>query len=152
MKKTTTALLVFTCIVLSAAAQSSLSEETASMLRERSDEFMSYIFDGDYAAAFDFIRSVPTAISDSNIDSLESSASEQLEAVGQHYGDKIGYSYISTDTVSDFLARYRYAVRYEHHLIWWQIVYYRGMQEGEEAWFIDNISYDDDIQALLDSN
>ena len=147
MKRLAISVLLSTLVISGAFAQRTVDEKTVSELQIRSNAFIGLIYQGDYQEAFDFIRGYPRAISIEKLDALQASAEVQLEDIKQIYGEKLEAQYIGFHALSDFLLRFVYVVRYEWHIVWWKVVYYRG---AEDAWLCSSVSYDDNQDELMD--
>jgi hypothetical protein len=147
MKRLAIIMTIFLLATVSASAQRAIGEDTVQELQKRSSAFIALIYQSDYQKAFDFIRGYPSSISTENLDSLQASAAVQLEDIKQIYGEKLEVQYIGYNSLSNFLLRFVYVIRYEWHLVWWQVVYYRG---AEDAWLCTSVSYENDYEALFD--
>ena len=132
--------------ITSICAQRSTAEETVLELKNRSDQFISRIFETDYTAAFELARSFPLAISIERLTDLEETVKSQLPGILEVYGKILQAQYIGYNALSDFLLRFIYVVRFERHFIWWQLIYYRG----EVDWQLSSIKYNDDTDSLMD--
>ena len=116
-------------------------------LRERSDKFIGLIYEGRYQEAFELIRNLPIAISSENLSSLQDTVETQLDEIVNVYGDKLEVQFLGYNSISNFLVRYIYVIRYAYHFLWWQLVYYKG---PEDKWLLSSIAFDDDTKALMD--
>ena len=146
MKQIALSIVLCMFCIASLFAQRSIEEETIFELKDRSDRFMSMIFDADYEGAFEYARSFPLAISPERIASLEETVQSQLSGILEIYGKVLQAQYIGYNALSDFLLRFIYVVRFERHFVWWQLVYYRG----EFDWQLSSIKYNDDTETLMD--
>lgn len=146
MKRMIFALGICLLVTSPAIAQKTIDEETISELQQLSSQFMALVYEGKYQEAFDVIRNTPRAIGDEQLAALQSSAAEQLEQITGVYGAKLEAQYIGFNSLSNFLLRFIYVTRYERHIVWWQIVFYRG---ADDTWLFSTISYDDDMDALM---
>jgi len=107
---------------------------------------MAHVRDGDFVSAFDHARTLPLAIRDNSLDTLEEKATSQLAGIRDAYGEILEVQYIGYNALADFLLRFIYVVRYETGFVGWQLVYYRG----ESAWLLSIIRYNADAAALMD--
>lgn len=143
--------LVFPCLFLvvlvSVSGQRQVGEEVVDGLKNLGGTFVALVNEGSYAKAFELIRNAPRAIGDEQLDTLEESASQQLERVREAYGEILETQYIGYNSLSNFLLRFVYVTRYQRHIVWWQVVFYRGI---EDRWLFSSISYEDDVDALMD--
>ena len=146
MKASIATSLILLFSFTSAFGQRATGESEITTLRERSDQFMTHVRDGDFASAFDHARTLPLAISSDRLATLEEKATSQLSGILEVYGEILEVQYIGYNALADFLLRFIYVVRYETHFVWWQLVYYRGAS----AWQLSGIRYDDDSAALMD--
>ncbi len=139
-------LLLIWCVTIPVTAQRSIDDEEVAALRTRSDLFISLVYEGSYADAFELVRSYPVAVTRQNLSSLQETVESQLDDIVNVYGAKLEAKYIGFNAVSDFLIRFIYVIRYEKHFLWWQLVYYRG---AEDEWLLSSIAFDDDTKELM---
>lgn len=146
MKASIATSLILLFSLASAFGQRATGESQITTLRERSDQFMTHVRDGDFASAFDHARTLPLAISGDGLASLEEKATSQHSGILEVYGEILEVQYIGYNALADFLLRFIYVVRYESGLVWWQLVFYRG----SSAWLLSIIRYNADAAALID--
>ena len=60
-------------------------------------------------------------------------------------GAPAGFVFVREDRVGDFLIQYTYAEKRAHHVLHWVCYFYRP----DSGWFVDSVSWDDDVQALF---
>lgn len=73
------------------------------------------------------------------IDRMRTTASEK-------YGKPIDYRFVRTDDAANALLRFSYLERFKHYGLRWKFTFYKG----ESGWTLHTLSFDDDLDALLD--
>jgi len=146
MKASIATMLILLFSFTSAFGQRFTEDSEITALRGGSDQFMAHVRDGDFVSAFDHARTLPLAIRDNSLDTLEEKATSQLAGIRDAYGEILEVQYIGYNALADFLLRFIYVVRYETGFVGWQLVYYRG----ESAWLLSIIRYNADAAALMD--
>ena len=149
MKRYIWAILILIVIVSPLIAQQAVDDKTIEALLARNTRFIDLILEDSYKDAFDYIRSFPNAIKDTDFDTLQITAESQLPQIVPMYGRKLDAKAIGYNVISDFMLRALYVVRHERHFVWWQFIYYRGEYRGRGEWLLSSISFNDNAGELM---
>ena len=80
------------------------------------------------------------------LDLLQQEIERMRTDVGEKYDEPIDYRFVRTDDAADALIRFSYLERFKHHGLRWKFTFYKG----EPGWTLNDLSFDDDLDALLD--
>ncbi len=79
------------------------------------------------------------------LDAVEQKTLTQLEIVKERFGSSFGFIKIKNETISDFVIRETYLVKYEHAAIRLMITYYKN----EKGWIVNGFKWDDSFTLEL---
>lgn len=134
-------LLLSANLYAQAAAPSLASEAETKNL---ADQFMSKIHGGTIPEAFDILKPfIP--IPDTEFQNLQAKTSEKLEFIKPQFGKSLGAELFEEKRVKDFMIRYTYIQKFEHHVLRWFFVFYRP----QDKWILNVFYWDDKAQDLF---
>ncbi len=113
--------------------------------RGLSDTAMSLIHDGHLDRSFSQLERHWGASTD-ELNLLQQEIERMRTRVGNKYGDPIDYRFVRADDAADTLIRFSYLERFKNHGLRWKFTFYKG----ESGWTLNDLSFDDDLDALLD--
>lgn len=117
---------------------------TAADARALCDEAMDLLHAGETARAFDRL-SAHWAFSQDEMTQLQREVERTRAVVADRYGDALDVQLLRDDTAGDVLARFVYLERFELHGLRWRFTFY----EGGSGWTLNDVFFDDEIEALL---
>ena len=109
------------------------------------DTAMTLLHDGNPDRAFDHLRP-HWAFSTEEMTQLQGEVERTRAVIADRYGDALDYRLLRTDTAGDVLARFVYLERFALHGLRWRFTFY----EGAGGWSLNDVYFDDKIEALLD--
>lgn len=144
MKRLSALLWCVLLIPLASAAQVAQlhTEEDA---RAVSDEVMERVVRGDYEAAFEQLRSY-WPFASAELDALLDTTVAQRTQVAPRFGKSLGHTLIRSRTVEESLLELVYMEKTERHALRWVFLFYKP----HDRWILNNIEWNDDIDALFD--
>jgi hypothetical protein len=117
---------------------------TAADARALCDEAMDLLHAGEVARAFDRL-SAHWAFSQDEMTQLQREVERTRAIVADRYGDALDIRFLHVDTAGDVLACFVYLERFERHGLRWRFTVY----EGADGWTLNDVFFDDEIEALL---
>jgi hypothetical protein len=117
------------------------TEDDARALAEAA---MEHIGTGEFESAFERLRPhwpFPMV----EFENLLQTTLSQRANVESRFGSSLGYEFVESETVSDFLLRLTYAEKTERHVLRWRFRFYKP----EDRWILSSIEWDDNVDALL---
>lgn len=118
---------------------------TVAEARSLCDDAMRALHEGDADRAFDRLGT-HWAFSPDEMTELQAEVGRTRAIVADRYGDALDYRLVRKDTVDDVLARFVYLERFERHGLRWRFTFY----EGGNEWTLNDVYFDDEIEALFD--
>jgi hypothetical protein len=112
--------------------------------RKLADAAMALIADDKIHEAMALLRPY-WPIKSAEIDVAEEKTISTRNAVADRFGQFVGVSFVREDDVSDFLIRYIYVEKREHHILRWIFIFYRP----KDVWVLNAELFDDNIQAFF---
>lgn len=113
--------------------------------RTLSDTAMALFHDDKLDGAFAYLeRHWRSSMDELNV--LRQEIERMRTDVGEKHDAPIDYRFVRTDDVADALIRFSYLERFKHHGLRWTFTFYKG----ESGWTLNDLSFDDDLDALFD--
>jgi len=113
--------------------------------RALSDTAMALIHEDQLDRAFDELAAHWRSSLD-ELNLLQQKIERMRTNVDETYDAPIDYRFVRTDDAADALIRFSYLERFRHHGLRWKFTFYKG----EPGWTLSDLSFDDDLDALLD--
>lgn len=113
--------------------------------RALSDTAMALFHEDQLDRAFDELEAHWRSSLD-ELNLLQQKIERMRTNVDEKYDAPIDYRFVRTDDAADALIRFSYLERFTHHGLRWKFTFYKG----EPGWTLNDLSFDDDLDALLD--
>ena len=94
-------------------------------------------------AAFKKIRKL-SPLSDSELDPVEKTTQQQLDAVRPRFGKIIGFERVRIEVKGQSVMECIYIVKCEKHILRWRFYFYKP----KDKWFLNSFDWDDNIKGL----
>lgn len=113
-------------------------------IREFSDNIISLAVSGKHKEAFDLAKPY-WPIPEVEIDGVVNQVQLQAPMIEQRFGKSLSHEFITEKRIGNSLLRLYYLHKFEKHLMYWQLDFYKP----ENEWKINTIIFLDNIEPLF---
>lgn len=142
--------LILGTLILTLAAAFLPAQEAGPLRDEKDcanlcDRVMKEVIGGDYRRAFEMLSSVAVPQIRGQVYDLRTTTEDQIGAVKSQYGEVLGFTRVSQESIAGVLFKVVYIQTFENHGLRWEFIFYRG----GEHWKLDNVEWDDQLSAVF---
>jgi len=113
--------------------------------RDLSDKMIQHFFKKEFQKGIDLAKPY-WPLADVELDSLVNTINGQWPVVDQRFGEATGTDFIKTEKIGSSFIRYYYLHKFNNHAIYWQITFYKPLNE----WKVNNLTYVDTLDVLYE--
>ena len=134
--------MFFVVFSASSFAETLVDEKSTRVL---SDKMIQHFFKKEFQKGIDLAKPF-WPLAPVELDNLVNTINGQWPVIDQRFGEATSTDFIKTEKIGSSFVRYYYLHKFNNHAIYWQITFYKPLNE----WKVNNLKYLDSLDILYE--